>query len=233
MGPGFDFRGPWDAGTSYSLNDVVIFSGSTYVALEDSIGVPPGSDADCWGIFASKGDKGDAGTPGLPGDAGPMGLQGPQGVAGPKGDAGAPGTTGQLAFTVGTAGSTPATMKNQLTDIGLVASLTVTSPTTAVTVATDGGIQVNSTATNASAVVNMVLFLDNAFVAGRQYILANNTGFVGVSNWSFTTSANNLTPGVHTFKVYAQLVGGTTTAVVGGAAGSLLQGALTVTMLNK
>jgi hypothetical protein len=134
---------------------------------------------------------------------------------------------------MGTAAGTTASMKSQLTDIGLAAALTVTSPTTAVTVATDGGIQVNSTMTNASTVVNMLLFLDNAFIAGRQYILANNTGFVGVSNWAFTTSVNNLAPGVHNFKVYAQWVGGTNNAVVGGASGSLLQGAMTVTMLNK
>ena len=77
-------------------------------------------------------------------------------------------------------------------------------------------------------------FADNGvYLAGRQYIVANNTGFVGVANWSFTTSVNGLAPGVHTFKVYAQWVGGTATAVVGGATGSLLQGALTVTMLNK
>src|SRR5262249_5222019 len=176
------------------------------------------------------GDKGDTGAAG---NVGPMGPQGPQGPAGPKGDAGTAGTTGQLAFTVGTAASTWASTKNQLTDVGLIAQLNVTSPYSSVTVATDGGIQVNSTVTNASTVVNVVLFLDNAFVAGRQYILANNTGFVGVSNWSFTTSVNNLAPGVHTFKFYAQWVGGTNNAVVGGASGSLLQGALTVTMLNK
>ena len=229
-GQGFTFRGQWDAGTSYATDDIVVFTGSAFVALEDSVNVTPGSDPDCWGLLASKGDNGDAGAAG---DVGPMGPQGPQGLAGPKGDAGLAGTTGQLAFTVGTAASTWASTKNQLTDVGLTAQLTVTSPYTSVTVATDGGIQVNSTVTNASTVVNMVLFLDNVFVAGRQYILANNTGFVGVSNWSFTTSMNNLAPGVHTFKVYAQWVGGASNAVVGGASGSLLQGALTVTMLNK
>ena len=103
-----------------------------------------------------------------------------------------------------------------------------------VTIATDGGIVVNSTMTNAATVVNILLFLDNGtFLAGRQYIVANNTGFVGVANWSFTTSVNGLAPGVHTFKVFAQWVGGAATAVVGGATGSLLQGALTVTMLNR
>ena len=47
------------------------------------------------------------------------------------------------------------------------------------TLATDGGIQINSNVTGQTAVVNIVLLLDNAtFLAGRQYIVSNNTGFV-------------------------------------------------------
>jgi hypothetical protein len=150
-----------------------------------------------------------------------------------------PGTTGQLAFTVATAAGTTLATKNQLFDIGLTGMLTVTSATASVVVSTDGGIQVNSTQAstatlNVTTVVNILLFLDNGtFLGGRQYIAANNTGFVGVTNWSFTTSVNNLAPGVHTFKVYAQWAGGMFNAVVGGASGSVLQGAMTVTMLNK
>ena len=106
--------------------------------------------------------------------------------------------------------------------------------TGAVTLATDGGIQVNSSSGSAATVVNVLLVVDNTtFVAGRQYIVSNNTGFVGITNWSFTTSVNTLSAGLHTFKVFAQYAGGSATAWVGGAPGSLLQGALTVTVLNK
>src|SRR5436190_1232048 len=54
-GDGFTFRGQWIASASYSEEDVVVYSGSAYVALEASQGVVPGSDADCWSLLASKG----------------------------------------------------------------------------------------------------------------------------------------------------------------------------------
>jgi len=123
---------------------------------------------------------------------------------------------------------------NLLTDIGLSGMVNVTSASSMITLATDGGIQVNSSSGSAATVVNILLLLDNTtFLAGRQYIVSNNTGFVGVGNWSFTTSVNGLTLGMHSFRVYAQYTGGSATAFVGGAPGSLLRGSLTVTMLNK
>ena len=170
---------------------------------------------------------------------GPIGAQGPQGSQGPRGETGAAGpagTTGQTAFTVGTTLRTAVTTVNVLTDLGLSGMVNITSTSSVVTLATDGGIQINSNVSGQSAVVNIVLLLDNAtFLAGRQYIVSNNTGFVGVTNWSFTTSVSSptLTVGMHSFKVFAQYAGGTATAFAGATPGSLLQGSLTVTALNR
>src|SRR5262249_38249994 len=147
---------------------------------------------------------------------------------------GVSGTTGQAAFTVGTGMRTAVSTLNLLTDIGLSASVNVTASTAAIVLATDGGIQINSTSGTAAAVVNILLVVDNTtFVSGRQYIVSNNTGFVGIGNWSFTTSMSNLTQGWHTFKVFAQYAAGSAPVWVGGMQGSLLQGALTVTQVNK
>jgi hypothetical protein len=80
-----------------------------------------------------------------------------------------------------------------------------------------------------------MLYLDNVtLLAARQYIIGNNTSFVGLGNWSFATTVTNLTPGWHTFRVYAQLAStNATSAFVGGMPGAVTQGALNVLVLNK
>lgn len=94
-GLGFTFRGQWDAAASYQTNDVVLFSGSVFVATADNIAITPGTDPTFWSLFASKGDKGDKGDTGDPGPTGLTGVQGPQGATGPMGPQGPTGPGGE------------------------------------------------------------------------------------------------------------------------------------------
>jgi hypothetical protein len=252
QGPaGLTFRGAWDASATYSVDDVVTFAGSAYVAMIDAPSLPPTADAASWALLAGKGAKGDtgaAGAQGAPGDQGPQGPQGsqgpqgpqgsqgpqgPQGPAGAKGDTGASGTTGQTAFTALTTMKTTVSTPSVLTDLGLWATVNVPSLNSVLTITTDGGIQINSLVTSQNTVVNILVYLDNVFLAGRQYIVANNTGFQGSTMWSFATSTSGLAVGSHTLRVYAQLAGGTATALVGDTSTGLFRGALTASVINR
>ena len=57
---GFQFEGAWDISTAYHINDVVILSGSAYIALTAHTGTQPeaAGNAD-WSLFASGGDIAD------------------------------------------------------------------------------------------------------------------------------------------------------------------------------
>jgi hypothetical protein len=231
-GPGFLFRGVWDTATAYVANDVVLVGGSAFVARASSVGVTPGTDANCWSLFASKGDKGDKGETGAQGNTGGVGPQGPQGLPGPQGPTGASGTTGQNVFTAVTPAKTSLSVLSQLVNIGINPTVNVPGPNSVVTLTTDGAIQVNSLLGGATTVVNILLYLDNVtLIAGRQ-ITAANGAFVGQTNWSFTTSIGGLAAGNHTFNMYAQLSTGVA-ATVGDPASIATRGALTVMVLNR
>lgn len=66
-GDGFTFRGSFDSGTTYNINDVVQYNGSAYVAIQNSIstGTAPDIDTSNWALFVSKGDTGSAGGGGV------------------------------------------------------------------------------------------------------------------------------------------------------------------------
>lgn len=71
-GPGFIWRGAYDGGTAYTENDVVSFSGRTYVNILASQGdAPSGTTASntWWDLFVDKGSQGDEGPQG---EAGPL-----------------------------------------------------------------------------------------------------------------------------------------------------------------
>jgi hypothetical protein len=213
-----------------------VFAGAAFVAAADSVGVTPGTDLH-WSLFASKGDKGDKGDTGDPGPIGLPGLQGPAGPAGPAGPTGPSGTTGQDASTIFTSAKTQLTTINQLVDIGLSRSITVPGPNSVVTVATDGGIQINSNTNNQAVAVLILLYVDNTTLVGWRYCMVSNAGFqFSVGNWSFTSSIGGLAAGSHTLRVWAQLAGASpagTTASVGEAANSVMRGALTATVINR
>lgn len=65
-GDGFTFRGSFDSGTTYNLNDVVQYSGNAYIAIQNSVatGTAPDLDTSNWALFVSKGDAGSGVTTG-------------------------------------------------------------------------------------------------------------------------------------------------------------------------
>lgn len=80
---GLSWRGAWSPVMTYTEDDAVEHSGSAWVALSASVGIPPPSTA--WQLLAAKGDAGVAGAQGPkgdPGTPGPQGAQGPQGAKG-------------------------------------------------------------------------------------------------------------------------------------------------------
>ena len=104
-GTGFNWRGLFDGGNSYAVNDVVEQAGSSYVALVDNPSpsiAPPSSE---WALMAQvgaagptgpTGPAGATGSTGPEGPTGPIGLTGPIGPTGPTGPTGATGDTGPL-----------------------------------------------------------------------------------------------------------------------------------------
>lgn len=95
-GKPFNWRGAWDASTSYAKLDAVEHNGSSYVwADEDAstAGDEPGVD-ELWELCAAAGAAGANGAPGAKGDTGETGPQGPQGPKGDKGDTGSQGPQG-------------------------------------------------------------------------------------------------------------------------------------------
>ena len=78
---GLTFRGAWTAGPSYTVNDAVQYSGSTYLAVAASAGVPPvgaSGSGSAWALLAAAGQPGPAGSTGA---AGPTGATGSSGMA--------------------------------------------------------------------------------------------------------------------------------------------------------
>ena len=104
-GTGFNFRNAFDPTATYAINDVVTYSGSTYLAnvANGPNTLTPDANTSAWVVLAQQGATGSAGPQGLTGAMGPQGSQGiqglagaigPQGVQGPKGDIGSQGPTG-------------------------------------------------------------------------------------------------------------------------------------------
>jgi hypothetical protein len=112
-GTGFQFRQAFDNTLAYAVNDVVSFSGSSYVAnLTINAGdlAPdvnpnwslmakqgaPGTDGGIGpaGPQGTQGNPGPQGTQGLTGGIGPQGPQGPIGLTGAQGPQGLPGPQG-------------------------------------------------------------------------------------------------------------------------------------------
>ena len=80
-GTGFNFRNAFDPTATYAINDVVTYSGSTYLAnvANGPNTLTPDANTSAWVVMAQQGATGPAGAQGL---TGAMGPQGPQGVTG-------------------------------------------------------------------------------------------------------------------------------------------------------
>ena len=192
-GIGFNFRNTFDNSASYVMNDVVTYSGSTYVAVTANQGpdnLTPDQNPTVWSLMAQqgavgaqgpKGDTGAQGLQGLQGDAGPTGAQGskgdpgPQGLAGPQGAQGIPGLDGAQG-PAGTTGQTATTVyQTGVVDLGgglawlplPGMSISVNVPANSVLLAAaDGGIAVNSPSPTGVSLVNIGLIVDNVFIVG-------------------------------------------------------------------
>lgn len=66
------WRGAYDNGTMYAINDAVEYQGSSYIATAPTIGNLP-TDTDFWDLMAAKGDQGDQGEQGETGETGAHG----------------------------------------------------------------------------------------------------------------------------------------------------------------
>ena len=91
-GTGFNFTGPFSASTSYNVNDVATYNGSSYVAIVASQGAgTPDTNPTDWTLMAQQGA---AGAQGLQGPQGPQGITGATGATGPQGLMGLQGPQG-------------------------------------------------------------------------------------------------------------------------------------------
>ncbi len=95
-GAGFNFRNAFDPTATYAVNDVVTYSGSTYLAnvVNGPSLLTPDEDTSAWVVLAQQGATGPAGPQGLTGAMGPQGSTGAQGAAGTNGIDGSNGAQG-------------------------------------------------------------------------------------------------------------------------------------------
>jgi hypothetical protein len=108
-GTGFNFRNAFDPTATYAVNDVVTYSGSTYVAIATN---GPGSqtpdqNSSAWSVMAQQGAIGQTGAQGAQGATGPQGPIGLTGAAGSQGATGAVGPMGPQGLTGATGAQGP------------------------------------------------------------------------------------------------------------------------------
>jgi Collagen triple helix repeat (20 copies) len=119
---GMTYRGAWSGGTSYAVNDAVLFGGTTYIATAGAAGLEPDLYPAAWSVLAQQGGVGPSGptgaaatvtvgtvTTGLAGSAAAVTNSGtantavlnftiPQGAAGTNGSGGGSGGGGLGSF---------------------------------------------------------------------------------------------------------------------------------------
>ncbi len=94
--PGLVYQGAYSSEGNYSLGDVVVFQGSSYVSLTGfNVGQTPGLSPAYWGVLTVQGPSGAMGAQGAAGPMGPQGLLGPVGPPGATGAQGAQGIPGE------------------------------------------------------------------------------------------------------------------------------------------
>jgi hypothetical protein len=155
---------------------------------------------------------------------------------------GAPGSgvgpTGQDATTVDGTGALIEPFAGPAIVPGLSQSISVPSDSV-VYVATNGGVQTNSTSATDFSAVDVFVSIDGqppSHGLRRRIVCANSAAVVGMlCDWSLS-AAFPLGQGSHTIEVRASgfpPLPGKAPAIVGGGVGSLNQGALTVMVLKK
>jgi hypothetical protein len=89
-------RGTWHSTTEYSLNDVVVYAGSSFLCIQGNTNFTPDTHTNYWRLMASQGDPGPPGPPGNDGES-IVGAPGPPGppTPGAPGPPGPPGVDGE------------------------------------------------------------------------------------------------------------------------------------------
>jgi len=82
QGSGFTWQGEWNIATTYAINDVVEYNGSSWICIQAVIGYYPGERAGDFELVAEKGNVGPTGPTGATGPQGPQGDTGPTGPIG-------------------------------------------------------------------------------------------------------------------------------------------------------
>jgi hypothetical protein len=104
-GTSFQWLGPWSPTTNYYRNDVVSFSGSSFILIFEGpiVNQPPLGPASppAWELLAQAGTNGISGSSGTSGSSGSSGTSGSSGSSGTNGTSGSSGSSG----TSGTSGS--------------------------------------------------------------------------------------------------------------------------------
>ena len=107
---GLNFRGTWNATSSYATDDLVTHEGSAWLARQTNQNIVP-MENESWTLLAGKGDvgpqgatgpsgpQGQQGLTGIPGPVGPQGTQGAMGATGPQGPQGETGSPGPRGLT--------------------------------------------------------------------------------------------------------------------------------------
>lgn len=93
------WSGSYVGSVEYSLDSLVEYEGSVYIAIQDTPVNESPENAEFWMLFASRGSDGSDGAPGPLGPQGPQGPQGPvgpPGAQGPIGPMGPPGPQGEI-----------------------------------------------------------------------------------------------------------------------------------------
>ncbi len=83
-------QGTWSDSVNYVVKDVVVYQGSSWLALDASLNETPAENA-FWTLIVAKGDTGAPGNDGAPGADGNDGAPGADGAPGMNGADGAPG----------------------------------------------------------------------------------------------------------------------------------------------
>jgi hypothetical protein len=149
------------------------------------------------------------------------------------------GTTGQNIL--GVFGGTSLTVTPATTTFtpipGLQQTVNIPASNSVIYISTDGGVQCNGGTVNSVSIVDIALFIDGAMVtdgAIRRIVAANLPSIVPmVTNWSMGVT-ETLSPGSHNIDLRVKNgSGGTSAAIVSGDTNSVLQGQITVTVINR
>jgi hypothetical protein len=218
---------------------------ATWKNLCSASGTGPQGPAGPAGPTGATGPAGPVGATGTAGAAGAAGATGPIGPAGPTGAAGAAGATGpagptgpsgviQKYHVYGTAGRLGVTSTVATAQPGLTQTFTLASPATVIIWATIGG-RNTATTSGAYATVDMIIYLNGAFLASggwNRFTLTNPTSANAFSTCAINTMIA-LPAGTHTIDLRTARLNGSTSVDIGGnAAADTNPGELSILIVN-